>query len=96
MKGTNQVIVGSLEEVVRLYNKNFDSIERDMLKIIRRNKKATLLSLFAAAGTLYLFKQNKALTDKVDRLEEKHKNLSEDYHSYVMSNKDVDYDDDIL
>ena len=94
MKG-NQVIVGSLEEVVRLYNKNFDMIEKDMLKIIRKNKKATLLSLLASVGTLYLFKQNKKLADKVDRLEEKHKNLEEDYNNYVMSKQDFDYDEDI-
>ena len=83
MKRNKYTVVKSLEDLVSICNTNFEWVEQSMLRMAKKNKRATFLSVLASVGTLYLFKKNKELADKVDRLEEDHKNLSDEYSRHV-------------
>ena len=100
MKGMNTVVISSLEDMLRLHSTDMELIARDLVRLGRRHKRATLLGLLALGGTLYLAKKEKETADKVDRLEESHRKLMDDYHNYVTYHAEynpdkLDYEEDL-
>ena len=93
-----ETFVATWEEAASTQNRNMERIAKHLTKLYKKNKRATILSLVAIAGTLYLAKSQKKSNDKIDRLEEHYKNLYEDYHNYVISHSEYnpDKDDDLF
>lgn len=87
LKGLNRVItVTNLEDMVKLHNHNMEAVAKDICNLARKQKTLGLFSMCLGAGLFVLYKESEKQSKKIDRLEEKHKNLYEDYHSYVMAN----------
>lgn len=97
---SNPIVVSNLGDMVTLHNRNMEMVARDVIKLARKNKRATFLSLLAIAGTLYLSKKEKETADKLDQLKESHAKLESDFERYVMDhseyNKENTYDDELL
>lgn len=93
-KALEPIVINSLDDMVRIYSRDMVDIAKDMVKLSRRNKKSLIFSLLALGGTIYLSTKEKKSSEKIDRLEEKYKNLYEDYHNYVISHAEYDPDKD--
>lgn len=99
MKGkTNTIVIAALEDMVKLHAVDMEGVARELVRLGKRNKRATLLSLLAIGGALYLGREHKKLTDKVDRLEEKQMNLQKDFDNCVIEHAGFvpdKYDEDL-
>lgn len=94
MKLNRVVTVSNLEQMVNLHNHNMDWVVGELFRLNKHQKRTNLLAFTVGAGVLYLIKQNKKQADKVDRLEERVKTLTDDYHNYVMEHSEYDPDKD--
>lgn len=94
------VAVSTIEDVMKVVNNNTSFIEKSLNRHAKQIKKIKFLSLFNAAGILYLIADNKKKSDDIDRLKEEQRRLMDDLSNDLVNSseynpdKDKDFDDD--
>ena len=93
-KGTGTMVISTLEDMVKLHNKNMHEATIELAKLCVKQRRTGRIAGLALIGVGALFKYTHDLATSHRQLKNDVTNLKEEYHHYVITHADYDSEEE--